>query len=123
MLVVHGPGEALLVENTLTAQIKLSKNPDNDGMYDILIDRGISYKPVNVTKLVKAGKVSGMLEIRDKTIPKLRLENNTLAQKVATELNYWHRQAYGIREFSEKEGRDFFSISADLDTAAETINI
>ena len=123
MLVVHGPGEALLVENTMTAQIKLSKNQDNDGMYDILIDRGSSYKPVNVTKLVKAGKVSGMLEIRDKTIPKLRLENNTLAQKVATELNYWHRQAYGIREFSEKEGRDFFSISADLDTAAETINI
>ena len=61
----------------------MSKNPDNDGMYDILIDRGSSYKPVNV-KLVKAGKVSGMLEIRDKTIPKLRLENNTLAQKVAT---------------------------------------
>ena len=30
-----------------------------------LIDRGSSYKPVNITKLVKAGKISGMLEIRD----------------------------------------------------------
>ena len=107
MLVVHGPGEALLVENSMTAEVKLSKNTDNDGMYDILIDRGSSYKPVNITKLVKAGKIAGMLEIRDKTIPKLRLENNTLAQKIAGELNYWHRQAYGIREFSEKEGAIF----------------
>ena len=99
------------------------KNAENGGMYDILVDRGTSYKPINITRAVKQGRIAGLVETRDDTIPDLRLSNNVLAQKLLGEVNYWHSKGYGINEFSEKEGRNFFDISADLDTAAETINI
>ena len=124
MVVVRGPQETLLVERGHFADVAVTKDPDsNVGMYDIIIDRGSAYKPISVTEVNKKGSLAGLVDVRDKVIPDLLTKNNELAWVLGHSLNAVHRKGYGIGDFKESTGRDFFSLSDDLNRAAETIDL
>ena len=124
MVVVRGPQETLLVERDHFADVEVVKSPKSkDGMFDVIIDRGSAYKPVDITTLNKRGRLAGLLEVRDEVIPDLITKNNELAFTLGHSLNAIHRRGFGINDFKESTNRDFFVLSDDVNRAAETIGL
>lgn len=124
MVVVRGPQETLLVERGHFAKVDVRKKASSDSvLYDVIIDRGSADKPVIINDIVKKGSLAGLLEVRDKIIPDLLQKNNEMAFVVGHSVNAIHRQGFGIGTFNETMGRNFFDLSDNVETAAETINI
>ena len=124
MVVVRGPQETMLVERDHAADVQVVKNTENgSGMYDVIIDKGSAYKPVNISKLNQKGRLAGLLDVRDNVIPDLIHKNNELAFTLGHSLNAIHRRGYGVSDFKESTNRDFFVISDDVNLAAESMDL
>ncbi len=122
MVVVRGPAETLLVDRGSAAKLDIQRQGDGT-MYDIMVLDGAAFKPTVVTRENKRGRLAGMIEVRDKVIPNLTNSNNKMAGTFATSINDIHRQGFGLKDYKESVGRDFFDISDDPDLAAQSIKI
>ena len=124
MLVVRGPLETILVDKGHHARMSLKKGVEDElGLYEVLIDQGSADRPVNVTKKITKGELAGMLEVRDVVLPELIHKNNEMAFAVGHSFNAVHRQGYGVDNYKESKGRNFFDISDNIDKAAESIAV
>jgi len=122
MVVVRGPSETLLVDRGNAAKLDVKRHDDGT-MYDILVLDGAAFKPTVVTNTNKRGRLAGLVEVRDKVIPNLLGSNNKMAKGFASSMNDVHRQGFGLKEYKESVGRDFFNISDDPDQAAQSIRL
>jgi flagellar hook-associated protein 1 FlgK len=75
------------------------------GLIDIGYDTG-GAQPIVVTSRIDGGRLKGLLEARDGTIPDLLASLDALANALVTEVNSQHRAGYGL---DGSTGQDFFT--------------
>lgn len=123
MLVVRGPRDALLVERGLSSKLEVIRNPENDGMYNIRVKSfdGDSFR--DITSGVESGSVSGLLRVRDGVAKNLLTDTNELAYRFANQVNGIHQHGFGLNDYAEKTGRNFFNPIGDMDNAALNIEV
>ncbi|MBC7660371.1 MAG: flagellar hook-associated protein FlgK [Chitinophagaceae bacterium] len=119
MVVVRGPSETLLVDRGEAARMDVARS-DDKSQFDIVVLDGAAWKPTIVTHDNKKGRLAGMIEVRDKVIPNLLEDNNKMATAFAGSMNAIHRQGFGLKDYKETTGRDFFEIK-NIDNAAATL--
>lgn len=120
MVTVRGPSETLLVDRGVAAKLDVQANGD---LYDVVVLDGAAFKPTVVTHTNKKGRIAGMIEVRDTVIPNLIESNNKMAAGFANSINSIHRQGFGLKEYKESTGRDFFNISANVDEAVSSLSM
>ncbi len=93
----------VLASSASTLQTKI--NGDNKAFKDVLIvDQ--SGKPTNITSVIQGGKLRGMLDMRDKEIPKIQDALGRLAAGLVREVNSIHQNGQGLDGVT---GRNFFN--------------
>ncbi len=123
MLCIRGPSQVTLVDGGHASKLGVQRNNDNDGLFDVMITDWEGKVTRNVTGKSDGGALEAMLQVRDVDIPGLVEKNNTMAYTLGNEFNRVHRQGYGLKEYEEKSGRDFFSVTEDLNSAAANFDI
>ena len=109
MLTIRGPGETLLVDKGRASSISVRKNEENTGMFNVVVTDAEEGRSRDVTKHIKSGEISGLLSVRDGVAKSLIEQNDKLAFRFANDINEVHRFGYGIEDFKEQKGRDFFA--------------
>ncbi|MCX6131077.1 MAG: flagellar hook-associated protein FlgK [Proteobacteria bacterium] len=123
MVVVRGPQETLLVDRGFPARFDVVKKADGSKMFDVIVEDGSVHHPTTVTDIMKRGRLSGLIDVRDKVIPTMLEHNNEMARTIADQLNSIHQQGFGLKDFKETTGRNFFDLGLDRATAAENIRL
>ena len=70
-----------------------------------LLIRGKGVANLDLRPIVTSGKLQGLLEVRDNNIENILNKLNMMTYNLATEVNYVHRQGFGL---DGKTGRNFF---------------
>ncbi|RYZ62006.1 MAG: flagellar hook-associated protein FlgK, partial [Proteobacteria bacterium] len=120
MVTVRGPAETLLVDRGVTAKIDTQSN---GAILDVVVLDGAAFKPTVVTHSNKKGRIAGMVEVRDTVIPNLIASNNKMASSFAQSMNQVHRQGFGLKDYKETTGRNFFKVSDDPEKAVESLDL
>lgn len=107
----------VLVDQETTRKLVGVESPDNQGLIDIGYDIG-GPQPSVINDLISTGKVRGLLDVRDRTIPSVQRGINALAGSLLTEVNHIHRVGYGL---DGSTGEDLFS-GLSVTTNAPTTN-
>lgn len=123
MIVVRGPQETLLVDRGFPARFDVTRSGTDEGMYRIIVEDGASHEPTDVTYINKRGRLAGLIEIRDKVLPQLIDNNDKMAVTLAQEFNAIHRRGYGLKDYNETMGRDFFGFTNEPLNAGATIKL
>ena len=123
MMMIRGPNQVTLVDGGHSSIVGNMRNSDNDGFYDITITDWEGHAVRNVTNKMEGGALDAYMTIRDHDIPHLIDKNNEMAFTLANEVNAVHQNGFGLRDYAERTGRNFFEISGDVDDAARSIDI
>lgn len=107
----------VIVEGGITRRLATVESLDNDGLLDIGYDTG-GTKALSISSLITSGRLKGLLDVRDATIPDLQRSFDRLAATLVNEVNQIHRQGYGL---DGSTGLDFFAPLA-VTTHANTTN-
>jgi flagellar hook-associated protein 1 FlgK len=120
---VRGPDDITLVDKSWVAELQVSPNQSNDGLYDILaIDPSGAHKR-NITRKMDGGSLKGIIDVRDNIATGLINRNNEMAYRMATSFNQVHSTGYGIKDYSESTGRDFFKPVENIKFAARDFDL
>ena len=95
----------VLVDQETTRNLVGVESPDNQGLLDIGYDIG-GNRPAVIGSLIASGKLRGLLDVRDQTIPSVLKGIDALAGSLLTEVNQVHRLGYGL---DGSTGNDLFS--------------
>lgn len=104
LTVFVGQGQTL-VSGVVTYRLTDIVTGDNGSLHDVGYDSG-GGMPVPITNLISGGRLKGLLDARDKTIPDVQRSLDVLAATVINEYNRIHRLGYGL---DGSTGRDFFN--------------
>jgi flagellar hook-associated protein 1 FlgK len=85
-------------------------------LLDVQYDAGAG-PTTSVAPVIQSGRLKGLLDVRDQTIPTLRTSLDTLASEVVTQVNQQHRLGFGL---DASTNQDFF---APTGTTASTIAV
>jgi len=118
MLSIRGPNQVTLVDGGHSSSVNLERNSQNGGFYDVNIVDWEGHSNRNVTHKMDGGAMEALLQVRDVDAVKLIEKNNTMATTLISEVNDVHQQGFGLGNFAEHQGRDFFEPIADFDSAA-----
>ncbi|HKN86375.1 MAG TPA: flagellar hook-associated protein FlgK [Nitrospiraceae bacterium] len=88
-----GNGQTLVNGNRAYAVTGVP-NAGNSGLLDIQYQG--SGTPVNITSVVSGGRLKGLLDARDHTIPDVLTKLDTLASNLVTEVNTQHQLGVGL---------------------------
>ncbi|MEZ4741296.1 MAG: flagellar hook-associated protein FlgK [Bdellovibrionota bacterium] len=121
MLTIRGPSDILMVEGNSAVSFQYQVNSDNENMYDIIITdfEGDPFR--NVTDAIGAGSLKSMIDVRDRVASNLLKNNNVMAMTFANRFNEIHRDGFGLKDFRESRGRNFFDPVTDVDSAAKNL--
>lgn len=123
-LVIRGPDQTLLVDRGYAARVSTQPDPDTGHLNVVAYDPSSEAKaPREITSVFEAGAMKATIDIRDRIIPNLIEKNNEMAIAFASSFNEIHRQGYGLGDFSETVGRDFFELGTSDDRAAQDIAV
>jgi flagellar hook-associated protein 1 FlgK len=95
----------VLVDQETTRNLVGVESTDNHGLLDIGYDIG-GNQPSIITDLIDGGRVRGLIDVRDGTIPSVQQGIDALAGSLLNEVNQVHRVGYGL---DGSTGQDFFS--------------
>jgi flagellar hook-associated protein 1 FlgK len=123
MVFIRGPRNATLVDGGNAVKVHTNPNGKNGGMHDILITDWEGSMTRNVTDALGAGEMAGLMEVRDRVIPGLMSKNHEMAATLADNFNATHRNGFGLKNFSETSGRNFFGGISDVGKAASQISL
>ena len=98
-----GNGQSLVNGNRAYA-LSGVPNAANSGLLDIQYQGGGI--PVSITSVVSGGRLKGLLDARDHTIPDVLTELDTLASNLVTEVNTQHQSGVGL---DGSTGLNFFT--------------
>ena len=108
----------VLVDQETTRNLVGVESLDNQGLVEIGYDIGGS-QPYVISDLIGTGKLRGLLDVRDRTIPSVQRGIDTLAGSLLTEVNHIHRAGYGL---DGSTGQDLFS-GLSVTTTVPTTNV
>lgn len=123
MLLVRGPNQVTLVEGAHAAKLGVQRDHDNGGMFDVTITDWENNVTRVVTNKMDGGALQALIQVRDKDVPELLDKNNYMAFEFANNFNAIHREGFGIKDYAEKAGRNFFSMSGDPELTAATLRV
>jgi flagellar hook-associated protein 1 len=113
--VFAGRGQ-VLVDKDRTYQLVGVPDLGNNGLLDVRYDAGAG-ATTSLGPVIQSGRLKGLLDVRDQTIPSLRASLDTLASEVVTQVNQQHRLGFGL---DGSTNQDFF---APTGTTASTIAV
>lgn len=108
----------VLVDQETTRNLVGVESTDNQGLLDIGYDIG-GNQPSIITDLIAGGRVRGLIDVRDGTIPSVQQGIDALAGSLLNEVNQVHRAGYGL---DGSTGQDFFS-GLSVTTKAPSTNV
>lgn len=123
MVTVRGPSETLLVDRGFAAKIEQHQRPGPEAYFDLVVTDANEGIHKNITSKITTGKLHALVDLRDRYIPEMLHSNNQLAHTIASEVNAIHRKGFGMEDYSESTGRNFFDIPDDLEQAGMKIEI
>jgi len=85
----------LLVDKERTYQLSAAPDLSNNGLLDVRYDAGAG-PTTSLAPVIQSGRLKGLLDVRDQTIPSLRASLDTLASEVVTQANQQHRLGFGL---------------------------
>jgi flagellar hook-associated protein 1 FlgK len=106
----------VLVDKERTYQLIAVPNLSNNGLLDVHYDAGAG-PTTSLSPVIQSGRLKGLLDVRDQTIPSLQASLDTLASEVVTQVNQQHRLGFGL---DGSTNQDFF---APAGTTASTIAV
>jgi flagellar hook-associated protein 1 FlgK len=115
LTVFAGRGE-MLVDKERTYRLVGVPDPGNNGLLAVHYDAGAG-ATADLSSVIQSGKLKGLLDVRDQTIPSLRASLDTLASEVVTQVNQQHRAGFGL---DGSANLDFF---ASTGTTAGTMAV
>lgn len=92
--VFAGRGQALVTPGKSFHLVGVS-NSSNGGMVDVRYDSGMG-PGTDMTSVIESGRLKGLLELRDTTIPGALTALDSLASTVVTQVNTQHQLGYGL---------------------------
>ncbi len=95
----------VLVQGNTTRQLATVPNLDNDGLLDVGYNTG-GTRALSISSLITNGRLKGLLDLRDATIPATQQSFDRLTATLVNEVNQIHQQGYGL---DGSTGRDFFT--------------
>lgn len=119
---VRGPDDITLVDRNIVTDLQTVANGNNDGLLDVIaVDPNGHVR--NVTRKMDGGSLKGTIDVRDNVAMELINKNNEMAARMTTSFNEIHRTGFGIKNFQESTGRDFFKPVTDMSHAARDFDI
>lgn len=109
-----GRGESLVEKNRVHTLVGTA-NASNGGLLDVQYQGGGT--AVTISSVIAGGRLKGLLDARDVTIPDTSTKLDTLASNLVSEINTQHKLGYGL---DASTGLDFFTSSG---TTAKTISV
>ena len=106
----------VLVDKERTYQMVGVPDLSNNGLLDVHYDAGAG-PTTNLSPVIQSGRLKGLLDVRDQTIPSLRASLDTLASELVTQVNQQHRVGFGL---DGSTNQDFFVAAG---TTASTIAV
>ncbi len=103
-------GNSIVAGNS-TTKLSVSKDPDNNNYYDVLLGSR------NITDDISSGSLKGLLDARDVNFQDTLNRLETLAASITKEFNVIHRAGYGL---DSSTGNDFFTALSPSVTAKST---
>lgn len=113
--VFAGRGQ-ILVDQERTYQLVGVPDLSNNGLLDVRYDAGAG-PTTSLASVIQSGRLKGLLDVRDQTIPSLRGSFDTLASELVTQVNQQHRLGFGL---DGSTNQDFF---VPTGTTASTIAV
>jgi flagellar hook-associated protein 1 len=98
-----GNGQTL-VDNTRAYSLTGVPNSGNSGLLNVQYQG--SGAPVSIASVISGGRLKGLLDARDQTIPDTLTKLNTLASNLVTEVNTQHQSGVGL---DGSTGLNFFT--------------
>ena len=92
--VFAGRGQ-VLVDKDRTYQLVGVPDLGNNGLLDVRYDAGAG-PTTSLGPVIQSGRLKGLLDARDQTIPSLRSSLDTLASELVTQVNQQHRLGFGL---------------------------
>lgn len=123
MLMVRGPDQVTLVDGAHSAVVGLKRNTANNNLYDVTITDWEGHSERNVTNRMDGGALHSIVELRDKDVPALIEKNDRMAYDLGSAVNEVHRQGFGLRDYAEGSGRNFFKEPSGVLGAAAGLEI
>jgi flagellar hook-associated protein 1 FlgK len=120
---VRGPEDIVLVDRGYISEFNVTANDKNDGFADILVTDTEGGHKRNVTRKLEGGRLKGLVDVRDNICTDLTRKNNEMASKFTTRFNEIHSKGFGIKDFEESTGRNFFKPVENLASAARDMDI
>jgi flagellar hook-associated protein 1 FlgK len=120
---IRGPQDIALVDRNYVAEFTVSANDKNDGFADILITDSEGGSKRNVTRMLDGGRLKGLVEVRDNICKDIIDRNSDMAVKFTSRVNEIHKKGYGIKNFDESTGRNFFKPVESLANAARDLEL
>jgi len=99
-----GRGQTLVTGRT-AYHLKATPNPANSGFVDVQIE-GNGPTPVTISSVISDGRLKGLLDSRDTTIPDLLDNLDTLASTLVIRVNQVHQAGFGL---DGSTGSNFFT--------------
>ncbi len=117
-----------LVEGSIFGSLVGVPGSDNDGFVNISYDPGNVSSRTDITTAIKNGRLKGLLDIRDTTVPSYINRLDQLATGVINEVNQQHGAGYGL---DGTTANDFFSpltptaraLTANTGTGVVTVTV
>jgi flagellar hook-associated protein 1 FlgK len=106
----------VLVDKERAYRLVAVPNLSNNGLLDVHYDAGAG-PTTSLGPVIQSGRLKGLLDVRDQTIPSLQASLDTLASEVVTQVNQQHRLGFGL---DGSTNQDFF---ASAGTTASTIAV
>ncbi|MEW6542385.1 MAG: flagellar hook-associated protein FlgK [Nitrospirota bacterium] len=109
-----GRGQVLISQSTVRELVGVA-SAANDGLLAVGYDTG-GTNQTDISSLITSGRLKGLLDARDSTIPGLLTSLDKLAASLVNEVNQVHRLGYGL---DGSTGNDFFdplSVTAEAKT-------
>jgi flagellar hook-associated protein 1 FlgK len=120
---VRGPQDIILVDRDYISQFGATASEKNDGFADIVITDPVGNHKRNVTRQLEGGRMKGIIDVRDNICTNIIAKNNEMAATFVGQVNEAHYQGYGIKNFEESTGRNFFKPSTSLSGAARDMDL
>ncbi|MGZ6468837.1 MAG: flagellar hook-associated protein FlgK, partial [Bdellovibrionota bacterium] len=116
-------GHAAIVVGENVTELSVVRTPADEvtgkkeGAVDVVLNQPV---PEKMNRYLKAGRLGGLLEVRDKDIGAAQDRINNIAYTMANEVNNLHRQGFGL---DGGTNRDFFAPPVDKEGAAAGLKI
>ncbi len=125
MMCVRGPQDTILVDGKRPSSFYVTAQGGRPGrgFNELVLVDSEGGNLRTMSDKVRGGKVQALFEVRDNVIEGMLDKNNELAASFIENVNSVHRQGYGLKEFGEHVGRNFFAPAGDQDFTVRNMRL